>query len=219
MERSDRRLNIALGIGLAGLALVPWYRTESGFFGLGWFNNFPTGTAEAPALVQVFEYGRWTLAIITLILIAGLAARAFRVSALRCNLLIAAGAIGIVFLVLQGLAVGFTGWTWTISENLFGPLADGQPSMGAGAGLVALSFVLMFSFGLAERGVLRGDAFVVASIALLVFLVSIFVFYPVGSMFVGAFQSFDGSFDPSGIARREQVATVLVRLLELLARS
>ena len=137
MERSDRRLDIALGIGFAGLALVPWYRIESGFFGFDWFNNFPTGTAEAPALVQVFAYGRWTLAIITLIFVAGLAARAFRVSSFRSNLLIAAGAVGIVFLVLQGLAVGSTGWTWTISETLFGPTADGQSSMGAGAGLVA----------------------------------------------------------------------------------
>ncbi len=204
MERSDRRLNIALAIGLAGFTLVPWYRIESGFFSLGWLGNFPTGSAEAPGLLQIFEYGRWTLAVMALLFGAGLCARAFKVSPLRSNMLIAAGVAGIVFLVLQGLAVGLTGWTWTISETLFGPLADGQPSMGAGAGLVALSFVLMFSFGLAERGVLRGDAFVVASIALLVFLVSIFVFYPVGSMFVGAFQSFDGSFDPSGFIRNIQ---------------
>jgi hypothetical protein len=32
----------------------------------------------------------------------------------------------------------------------------------------------------------------------LVVLVSIFVFYPVASMFIGAFQSFDGSFSPDG---------------------
>lgn len=204
MERSDRRLNIALGIGLAGFTLVPWYRIESGFFNLGWLGNFPTGPEEAPGLAQIFEYGRWTLAVLALLFIVGLCARAFKVSPLRSNMLITAGGAGLIFLVLQGLAVGFSGWTWTISESLFGPLADGQSSMGAGAGLVALSFVLLFSFGLAERGALRGDAFVVASIALLVVLVSIFVFYPVGSMFVGAFQTFDGSFDPSGFVRNIQ---------------
>ncbi|RZS83346.1 iron(III) transport system permease protein [Phyllobacterium myrsinacearum] len=204
MERSDRRLNIALGIGLAGFALVPWYRIESGFYGLGWLGKFPSGSAEAPGLVQIISHGRWPLAIIALLFALGLAARAFRVSPLRANLLVGAGAAGIVFLVLQGLAIGFTGWTWGISESLFGPLAGGQPSMGAGAGLVALSFVLMFSFGLAERGVLRGDAFVVASIALLIFLVAIFVFYPVGSMLIGSVQSVDGSFDPSGFVRNIQ---------------
>ena len=203
MERSDRRLSVALGIGLAGLILVPWYKIESGFFGLGWLSNFPSGSGEAPALLQAW-HGRWNLSAIAAIFAIGLLARMLKVSSLRSNLLIAAGVIGLLFLVLQGLAIGFTGWTWSISETLFGPLSDGQPSMGAGAGLMALSLVLLFAFGLAERGVLRGDAFVVAAIALLVFLVLVFVFYPVGSMFVGAFQSFDGSFDPSGFIRNIQ---------------
>ena len=68
----------------------------------------------------------------------------------------------------------------------------------------AFAFVLIFSFGLAERGVMKGDAFVVSSIAILVFLVAIFVFYPVGSMLVGAFQDFDGSFNPDGFTRNIQ---------------
>ena len=96
---------------------------------------------------------------------------------------------------MQGLAIGGTGWTWSVSERLFGVLSDGQPSMGAGAVLASLCFVLMFAFGLADRGVMRGDAFIVSSITLLFFLVVIFVFYPVGSMLVGAFQDFDGSFN------------------------
>jgi iron(III) transport system permease protein len=119
-----------------------------------------------------------------------------------------AGAIGVVFLSLQGLAVGFTGWTWTISETLFGPLADGQPSMGAGAVLSAVTFVLFFAFGLAERGVMKGDAFVVSAISLLVFLVAVFVFYPIGSMFIGSVQDFDGSFKPDGFVRNMQDASL-----------
>ncbi|MCO4315912.1 iron ABC transporter permease [Phyllobacterium sp. 21LDTY02-6] len=204
MERSDRRLNIALGIGLAGLVALPWYRIESGFFGLDWLGGFPGGAGEAPAIVQILAHHRWTLAVIAAIFAIGACARFLAVSPARSRLLVGAGIAGVLFLVLQGLAVGFTGWSWTISETLFGPLADGQPSMGAGAALTAISFTLMLSFGLAERGVLRGDAFVIASIALLVFLVSIFVFYPVGSMLVGAFQTFDGSFDPSGFTRNIQ---------------
>lgn len=201
MERSNRRLGIALGTGLAGLVLVPWYKIESGFFGFGWLTDFPMGSAEAPSLIQALWYGRWNLAVIALIFAFGALVRMLKVSSLRSNLLVATGLAGLFFLIGQGLAIGFTGWTWSISEMLFGPLADGQPSMGAGAGLMALAFLLLFAFGLAERGVLRGDAFVVSSITILVFLVGIFVFYPVGSMFVGAFQSFDGSFDPSGFIR------------------
>src|SRR5690606_35217965 len=108
------------------------------------------------------------------------------------------GAFGVLFLALQGLAIGFSGWTWTISENLFGALSNGQPAMGAGAVLAAVVFVLLFAFGLAERGVMKGDAFVVSAISLLVFLVAVFVFYPIASMFTGSVQDFDGSFNPDG---------------------
>ncbi|MCE3543604.1 iron ABC transporter permease, partial [Escherichia coli] len=98
-------MSIALGIGLAGFALVPWYRIESGFYGLGWLGKFPSGAAEAPGLVQIASHGRWSLAVIALLFALGLAARVFKVSPLRANLLIGAGAAGIVFLVLQGLAI------------------------------------------------------------------------------------------------------------------
>ena len=137
MERSDRRLNIALGIGLAGFALVPWYRIESGFYGLGWLGKFPSGSAEAPGLVQIASHGRWSLAIIALLFVLGLAARASRVSPLRANLLIGAGAAGLVFLALPGLAIGFPGWCRAITRSLFGPLPDGPPSQGGGARLAS----------------------------------------------------------------------------------
>ena len=204
MERRDRRLNAALGIGLASFFLLLWYRIEGGFYGFEWLGNFPLGSDEAPALFQIMNEGRWWLGIPGMIFLAALATRLFSTSRLRSNLLVWTGVLGLAFLALQGFAIGFTGWTWTISENLFGPMATGQPSMGAGACLMGLSFLLIFSFGLAERGVLKGDAFVVASIALLVALVAIFVFYPVFSMFVGSVQDFDGSFEPSGFIRNIQ---------------
>ncbi len=73
--------------------------------------------------------------------------------------------------------------------------------MGAGAVTMAIVFVLMFAFGLVERGVMKGDAFVVGSISLLVFLVFVFVFYPIGSMLVAAVQDFDGSFKRTGLSK------------------
>ncbi len=71
-------------------------------------------------------------------------------------------------MALQGLAITFNGWTWAWTEALFGPLSAGQSSMGSGATLTAILFVLLFSFGLADRGVMRGDAFVVSAISLLI---------------------------------------------------
>lgn len=204
MTNGNRRLDIVLILGAVALTLLPWYRIENGFFGFGWLAGFPLSTEAAPGLVQIAAHGRlWLAAVVLLLLIAG-AARGMADPMRRGAVLAWVGAIGVLFLALQGLAIGFSGWTWAISESLFGPLADGQSSMGAGAVLSAITFVLMFSFGLAERGVMKGDAFVVSSISLLVFLVAVFVFYPIGSMFIGSVQDFDGSFNPDNFIRNLQ---------------
>ncbi len=208
MDNRNRRLDIAIGLGIAAFLILPWYRIEGGFLGFGWLSGFPSEAAVAPGIVQIFGFGRFWLAIAAVLLAVAIAARFVSDPMRRETLLAWAGAAGVLFLTLQGLAIGFSGWTWTISETLFGALADGQPSMGAGAILLSIVFVLIFSFGLAERGVMKGDAFVVASIATLVFLVAIFVFYPVGSMLVGAFQDFDGSFNPDGFTRNIQDSSI-----------
>lgn len=204
MDRRNRRLAIAFGIGLVGIFLAPWYRIEGGFYSFGWRNAFPLDANEAPLVVQMTMHGRWWLsAIAALFALAG-GACFLADGRTRANFLAFSGLAGVIFLALQGFAIGYNDWTWRFTENLFGPLSTGQPSMGAGAGLATLAFTLIFAFGLAERGILKGDAFVTAAIALLVLLVGIFVFYPVGSMLVGSLQGFDGSFDPSGFARNIQ---------------
>ncbi len=208
MTHGNRRLDIVLALGAVALTLLPWYRIDGGFFGFGWLAGFPLSAEAAPGLVQIALHGRLWLAVAVLLLLVAGMARGMADPMRRGAVLAWAGALGVVFLALQGLAVGFTGWTWTISETLFGPLADGQPSMGAGAVLSAVTFVLLFAFGLAERGVMKGDAFVVSSISLLVFLVAVFVFYPIGSMFIGSVQDFDGSFKPDGFVRNMQDASL-----------
>lgn len=204
MEHRDRRVDMALGLGLAGFVLLPWYRIDEGFYAFRWPAQFPFGAEEAPALVQMAAQGRWWLAGVAVLLLAAAAARFAAPAASRSRLLVALGAAGMAFLVLQGFAITFGGWTWAVGEALFGPLATGQPAMGAGAVLAGLAFLFLFSAGLAERGVMKGDFFVIAAIALLVALVAIFVFYPVLSMFVGSVQDFDGSFEPSGFVRNIQ---------------
>ncbi|MCV3738649.1 iron ABC transporter permease [Rhizobium sp. TRM96647] len=201
MDNSRRRVTIVLALGVAAFLLLPWYRIDGGFFALDWLAGFPGDAASAPGILQIFSYGRWWLGIAVLMMLAGMGARYIDDPMRRGTLFAWIGAVGVVFLALQGLAIGFSGWAWTIGEGLFGPLQDGQPSMGAGAVIMALGFVLLFAFGLADRGAMRGDAFIVASITMLVFLVVIFVFYPIGSMFVGAFQDFDGSFNSEGFAK------------------
>ncbi|APF36536.1 ABC-type Fe3+ transport system, permease component [Chelatococcus sambhunathii] len=204
MEHRNRRLDMALGLGLAGFVLLPWYRIDEGFYAFRWPAQFPFGAEEAPALVQMAAQGRWWLAVVAALLLAAAAVRFAAPAVSRGRLLVALGAAGMGFLVLQGFAITFGGWSWNIGEALFGPLAIGQPAMGAGAVLAGLAFLFLFSAGLAEQGVMKGDFFVIAAIALLVALVAVFVFYPVLSMFVGSVQDFDGSFEPSGFVRNMQ---------------
>jgi iron(III) transport system permease protein len=198
MTNSNRRLDITLLFGVAALVLLPWYRIEGGFFGLGWVSGFGSEPSTAPGVLEIMRYGRPWLAIAAAFLLMAGIARFVSAPSRRGALLAWAGGLGVFFLTLQGLAINFSGWSWTISDTLFGPLADGQPSMGAGAIVTGIVFVLLLSFGLAERGAMKGDVFVVSAITMLAFLVAIFVFYPIGSMFIGAFQAFDGSFNPDG---------------------
>ncbi|TWG65889.1 iron ABC transporter permease [Aminobacter sp. J44] len=203
MGKSNRRLDWCFAAGIIALLLLPWYRIErGGFFGFSWLGNFPRGSNEAPGLLQATMHGRWWLWVaIALFAVAILIRVASPQSERRGSWLALIGGLGLGFLALQGLAIGFAGWTWMISENTLGPLSTGQPAMGAGAITLSIIFTLIFSFGMAERGALKGDTFVVGAISLLVLLVSVFVFYPLISMFIGAFQDFDGSFKPDGFLR------------------
>lgn len=208
MTQQNRRLDFVIALAAIGFLLLPWYRIENGFFGFGWIARYPGDNAVAPAILQISSFGREWLAIAAAIALCGLSARFLKDPLIRSSLLVWSGVAGIAYLAFEGLAISFGGWSWSFLETLFGTMADGQPSMGAGAVVLGIAFVLMFAFGLAERGVMKGDAFVVGAISMLVFLVAIFVFYPIGSMFVGAFQDFDGSFNPDGFIANIQDTSI-----------
>ncbi|PQZ50295.1 iron ABC transporter permease [Ochrobactrum sp. MYb15] len=208
MKQHNRRLDVVLALALAAFLILPWYRIEQGFFRFSWLEGFFSQAENAPGILQILAYGRpWLAVVAVLMLLCGFARFAMSPGK-RTSVLIGASLLGAGFLALQGLAIGFTGWNWTFTEALFGQLADGQPAFGAGAVLTGLCFLLIFSFALAERGVMKGDAFVVSSITLLVALVSVFVFYPIFSMFAGSVQDFDGSFKPDGFIGNIQDSSI-----------
>jgi len=201
MDASDKRLTVALGLGAIGLAILPWYAMPDGLFDPYGFADYPVSAEAGPAIVQILGFAHWQLAPLLLAFAAAVAARLRKPSPFRANLLILAGAAGFLLQLAQGFAIDFRGWTWPVAETMFGALSAGQDSMGAGAAVTAACFLLLFSFGLAERGVLRGDAFVVASIVGLASLVTLFVFYPVGVMLLSSVQAPDGSMEISGLMR------------------
>ncbi|WP_029059309.1 ABC transporter permease [Stappia stellulata] len=198
-SRDNRRLDLILAASLFALVALPWYRIRSGFFGLEWVPDFFSSEKLWPGLLQALN-GKWQLLPILVLVAAAVGLRVMRKPGTRGAAMIAIGVSGLAWMLAEGLAIGLRGWNWGLLEALFGDVS-GQPAFGAGALMVVTGFALMIAFGAAERGALKGDAFVLGAITLLILLVAVFVFYPLVSMFSGAFQEFDGSFTTEGVRR------------------
>jgi iron(III) transport system permease protein len=93
--------------------------------------------------------------------------------------LVIGGGAGLCLLVLQAFAIGLNGWALPGLDTLLGVPGPSQAGIGLGAALTALALLMVLSYGLAGLGWCRGDSFVVGAIALVVSLITLFVFYPV----------------------------------------
>ncbi|WP_062207174.1 iron ABC transporter permease [Aureimonas sp. AU12] len=204
MDRRVRRLDMALALGFAAFLALPFYGIDAGILSVAWLSDYPATPETAPAVAQVALRGAWWLLPLAATLLVALALRLARPSEWRGGWLAVAGGFGIAWLVIEGLSIGYAGWNWGGWEAMLGPLADGQPPFGIGGLALAVSFLLLLAFGLAERGMLRGDAFVLSAIVLLLALVVTFVLYPISSLMIGALQGFDGSFDATSFVRNIQ---------------
>jgi iron(III) transport system permease protein len=197
IRQQDRTLIGWLLAGWLGLCLVPWYAQDDGLFGFGWAGaDFLADRDMAPALVQVLGHGRlWLLPLALFLALPLPALLSARYTVHRANLLITAGALGLAWMAIQGLAVDHRGPAAWLAP--FVPARSRQYSMGAGAVLVGLSFLFTLTNGLAAKGAVKGDRFVAGSIGLVVGVVALFVFVPVGLVLLGAVRDPDGAFAPA----------------------
>lgn len=198
MTQGARRILIVLAVATAAFMLLPWYRIESGFFTLGWLGSL--FTTDTSGLLQIVQEGRRWNAVVLVVLAGGWGALLVSDRKLRGKAVLTVGVAGLAFMIIQATTISYTGWAWEFLDGWFGTLSNGQPAMGAGSILVSLGFLLLIAFGAAELGALKGDAFILGSVAVLGALVTVFVFYPIGRMLLSAFQDFDGNFDLHGFA-------------------
>ncbi|NVK35179.1 MAG: iron ABC transporter permease [Rhodobacteraceae bacterium] len=198
-SKDNRRLDVILAAGLFAFVALPWYRIRSGFFSFEWPAKIFSSDKFWPGLFQIAS-GHWQLLPIFALVLCAVYLRLAREPGDRGKALIYVGVAGLAWMLVEGLSIGLRGWNWGLLETTLGDIS-GQPAFGAGAVVIGTVFALMIAFGAAERGALKGDAFVLGAITLIVLLVSIFVFYPLISMFTGAFQEFDGSFTTEGVQR------------------
>ncbi len=202
MTSPCRSVYLWLAVGAAGFLLVPWYALQGSVFALGWVPHAATKEA-APALLQIFLHGKWWLAPLGALLVAGAALAVLAPDrTARANALIAIGAAGFLYLLLQGFAIGPTGWYFESLAAALPALPRGQFGMGLGAALVVTSFGMLFALGLAGRGYFKGDPFVAASVVTVSALVAVFTFFPVIRILISGLQDNAGAFSLAALPGR-----------------
>ncbi|HVW53662.1 MAG TPA: iron ABC transporter permease [Trinickia sp.] len=185
-----KTLSIWLALGAFALVALPWYQQDSGVFALHWLApGVFESAAGAPALLQAARFGLtplWGLFGWLAVAAAGVAI----VSARR--------RLGIVWLVSGAAGLATIAWlAWGMAAR-----AGAPGGLGAGALLATTVFIVMSTSGAALCGACRGDLFVTAAIGIVVALIGMFVFWPVGSILLDAFGDADGRFALAAVLPR-----------------
>ncbi|MCY4542398.1 MAG: iron ABC transporter permease [Rhodobacteraceae bacterium] len=185
-----------LTVGWVGYCILPWYGIEDGFFSFGWlFDGYPLDEDYAPAAILIASGEKPWLAPLLLALAAPLAVlRRHKTDAAYSLTLMATGALGLIWLAAQGFGIGIRGYSFDWLNLLFGELGDRQFGMGMGGLLVAASLLFTLTHGIAARGAVNGDVFVVGAIGGVVAIVAAFVFFPIGKMLSSAFVAEGGGY-------------------------
>ncbi|MEO6623270.1 MAG: iron ABC transporter permease, partial [Burkholderiaceae bacterium] len=177
--RLNLTVPVLLALGALALFVLPWYGER----------------IEGSALSLAWSGGRWWLAPTLLGLLMVLVGwRLSSGSVLRGRLMTAGALFGLLWILLQGFAVGMQGldWSWF---SIFGTVKDGQPGLGLGGFLALGVFTILLSQGIAAMGKFRGDGFISGSVWSIALLVGLFVFFPVARVLLSAFTNQTGALD------------------------
>ena len=185
-----------IAAGWVGYLLLPWYGIEDGFFRFEWlFDGWPLDDDYAPAAFLLAQGEKLWLAPMLPALVAPLfVLRRRKIDPAFPVVLILSGAFGFAWLIAQGFGIGIRGFSYDWLVALFGELGDRQFGMGYGALLVASSFLFILTQGIAARGAINGDVFVVGAIGGVIVIVAAFVFFPIAKMLIFAFITEDGGY-------------------------
>ena len=185
-----------IAAGWVGYLLLPWYGIEDGFFRFEWLiDGYPFDEEYAPAVFLIAQGEKLWLAPLLLPLAAPLfVVRSRKTDPEFATVLTIAGALGFAWLIAQGFGIGIRGFNFTWLTALFGDLGDRQFGMGYGALILASSFLFLFTQGIAARGAINGDVFVVSAIGGVIVIVATFVFFPIGRTFLAAFITDTGGY-------------------------
>jgi iron(III) transport system permease protein len=177
--------------GLLAFALFPWYALQDAN-GLLALHRVWSDADAGNGLLQATVHRRpWLLAGLAGLLACAVAG-AMAPGRRQGTVLLAGGFGGALVLLASGFAIGAKGWSFALLQRAFGELPVQQFGMGWGAGIVLVSLTVLGAFGLARRGLFRGDLFVAAAVVASGSLLALFIVYPVLRALGGAFVAEDG---------------------------
>jgi iron(III) transport system permease protein len=178
---------------VVSVCLLPWHMLQDGLGLKSLFALFSPDTDSASALRQAVSHKRWWLwPIIASLAPALLALKPGLPRKTLGTLLLAAGAAGLLSIILQGWCIGVRGWSYPALERIFGELPDRQFGMGLGGTVAFIAFAGLATQGLALRGYFGGDRFVAGAVGLLVLSILLFTVWPVATILSQMFATSDG---------------------------
>lgn len=166
---------------MASLLLLPWYKGQGLFDGLG-----------ASALSEALAGRGWFWPLIAAAAgLIGLAAMrpGWQRTGWALGLTLFAGA----WLIWQGFAIGLRGETMPGPEALFSLASEGQTGIGLGGFVAGIALLGLLSDLTAERGFCRGERFPALAVVMIVALLTLFVFFPILKLAIAAFVRPDGT--------------------------
>ena len=195
-HRLDRQAIGTALCALAGVALLPWYAIEDGFWSLRWLlQGFPLEAQSAPALFLWLRGANLWLLPVGLIALCALVIAWRRPAAETLGrALTVLGVAGIAYLLTQGFLFGLRGWTVGWINDWLGESSQRQFGMGYGALVAGVSFLFLVTRGLALRGMVAGDSFVAGSLGLVIALTLLFIGLPVVQMLILPFKAEGGGW-------------------------
>lgn len=185
-----------LAAGWLGLCVLPWYGVEDGFFSFQWLlNGWPLDDDYAPVLSLILQGEKlWLVPLFLPMIVATFAVMVPKTKPGYAYLLLLAGALGFAWVIIQGFSIGIRGFNYEWMEAVFGELGDRQFGMGYGGLILTSAFLFLFTQGIAARGAVGGDVFVVSAIGGVIAIVTIFVFFPIAQMLFAAFITEEGTY-------------------------
>ncbi|MFM7331019.1 MAG: ABC transporter permease, partial [Brachymonas sp.] len=197
----NRAILIWVALGLLAYVLLPWYAYADAPWYATWHQIF-AASDTASGLLQATSHSRVWLMIGALGLIAAGATYFMRPGRNQGAVLIASAGAGSLGVVGAGFLIGSKGWRFDWMNSSFGELAINQLGMGIGAFVALVALVVLFAFGIARRGMFRGDLFVAASVLCCAALLVVFIAYPVSKTLQAAFVTEEGVLSVSAFFSR-----------------